>query len=146
MDGCGSGELPGIIVHLCAEPRTAALLKNLHVTLAYLTVIGFVVRGLWSIMDSPMRNQKWVRVVPHVIDTMLLGIGVVMVFSIGASFTDGWLAAKMLALIGYILFGVLAMRASAKPMKIAGFVAALVCVAYLFAVAFSRSPFPLAAA
>ncbi len=122
------------------------MLKSLHITLAYLTVIGFVIRGLWSITDSSMREQKWVRIAPHIIDTLLLSIGVFMVFSIGASFTDGWLVAKMLALLGYILFGVLAMRAASKPLKIAGFVAALASVAYLFAVAFSRSPFPLAAA
>ena len=122
------------------------MLKSFHITLAYLTVIGFVVRGLWAIVDSPLREQKWVRVLPHVIDTALLSIGVVMVFSIGASFTDGWLAAKMLALLGYIGFGVLTMRAASRGLKITGFVLALVCVAYLFAVAFSRSPFPLAAA
>lgn len=122
------------------------MLKSLHITLAYLTVAGFVMRGLWSIVDSPMREQKWVRVLPHVIDTALLSIGVVMVFSIGASFTDGWLAAKMLALLGYIGFGVLTMRARARWLKATGFVLALACVAYLFAVAFSRSPLPLAAA
>ncbi len=122
------------------------MLKSFHITLAYLTVIGFVVRGLWSIIDSPMREQKWVRVMPHIIDTALLGIGVVMVFSIGASFTDGWLAAKMLALLAYIGFGVMTMRAKSKGMKIAGFLLALASVGYLFAVAFSRSPLPFAAA
>ena len=122
------------------------MLKSLHIALAYLTVTGFVMRGLWSIADSPMRDQKWVRIAPHLIDTLLLGIGVFMVFSIGAAFTDGWLVAKMLALLGYILFGVVAMRAKSKPLKIAGFIAALISVGYLFAVAFSRSPFPLAAA
>ncbi len=122
------------------------MLKSLHITLAYLTVTGFVVRGLWAITDSPMREQKWVRVLPHLIDTTLLSIGVVMVFSIGASFTDGWLAAKMLALLGYIGFGVVTMRAKSRGLKIAGFLLALACVAYLFAVAFSRSPLPLAAA
>jgi len=122
------------------------VLKSFHITLAYLTVIGFVVRGLWSIVDSPLREQKWVRVLPHIIDTALLGIGVIMVISIGASFTDGWLVAKMLALLGYIGFGVLAMRATSRPLKVVGFLLALASVGYLFAVAFSRSPFPLAAA
>jgi len=122
------------------------MLKSFHITLAYLTVIGFVVRGLWSIIDSPLLEQKWVRVLPHVVDTALLGIGVVMVFSIGASFTDGWLAAKMLALLGYIGFGVLTLRATSRALKVTGFLLALICVGYLFAVAFSRSPFPLAAA
>ena len=118
------------------------MLKSLHITLAYLTVIGFAVRGLWAIVDSPMREEKWVRVLPHLIDTALLSIGVVMVFSIGASFTDGWLAAKMLALLGYIGFGVLTMRAGSRVLKVTGFVLALACVGYLFAVAFSRSPLP----
>ncbi len=122
------------------------MLKSLHITLAYLTVIGFVVRGLWAIVDSPLRDEKWVRVLPHVIDTTLLSIGVIMVFSIGASFTDGWLAAKMLALLGYIGFGVLTMRAKTRGLKVVGFVMALACVGYLFAVAFSRTPFPFTAA
>ena len=121
------------------------MLKSFHITLAYLTVIGFIVRGLWAIVDSPLRDQKWVRVVPHMIDTALLGIGVVMVFSIGASFTDGWLAAKMLALLGYIGFGVLTMRARSRGLKVVGFLLALSCVIYLFAVAFTRSPLPFAA-
>jgi len=122
------------------------MLKNLHIMLAYLTTIGFVIRGLWSIMDSPLRQQKWVRVVPHVIDTLLLVIGITLAFNIGASLTSGWLAAKLLALLGYIGFGVLAMRAAGRPLKVLGFVAALACVGYMFAVAFTRSPWPLSAA
>ena len=118
------------------------MLKNFHIMLAYLTTLGFVVRGIWAIIDSPMREQKWVRVVPHVIDTLLLLIGVTMVFSIGASFTDGWLTAKLLGLLGYIGFGVVTLRATSKPVKVAGFFAALACVGYMFAVAFSRSPLP----
>ena len=118
------------------------MLKNFHIMLAYLTTLGFVVRGIWAIIDSPMRQQKWVRVVPHVIDTLLLLIGITLVFGIGASLSEGWLVAKMLALLGYIGFGVVTLRASTKPVKVAGFVAALSCVAYRFAVAFSRSPLP----
>jgi uncharacterized membrane protein SirB2 len=145
--GCYSDGLPGIIVDLLIEGRTGGIvLKSFHITLAYLTVIGFVVRGLWSIIDAPMRRAKWVRVLPHVIDTLLLGIGVIMVFTIGASLTEGWLAAKMIALLGYIGFGIVTMRAGSKRLKIASFVAALACVGYIFAVAFSRSPVPLAAA
>jgi uncharacterized membrane protein SirB2 len=122
------------------------MLKNLHITLAYLTTIGFIVRGLWSISGSPLREQKWVRVVPHVIDTLLLTLGVTLAFLIGASLTDAWLAAKMTGLLGYIGFGIVAMRASARPLKISGFVAALICVAYMFSVAFTRSAWPFAAA
>ena len=122
------------------------MLKSFHITLAYLTAIGFVVRGLWSIAGSPLREQKWVRVAPHVIDTLLLTLGVALAFDIGASLADGWLAAKMTALLAYIGFGVLAMRAPTRRLKVLGFTAALGCVGYMFAVAFTRSPWPLAAA
>lgn len=121
------------------------MLKSLHIMLAYLTTIGFVIRGLWSILDSPLREQKWVRIVPHVIDTLLLSIGVVMAINIGASLGDAWLTAKLIALLGYIGFGVLAMRASSRGLKMVGFVGALCCVGYMFAVAFSRSAWPFLA-
>ena len=122
------------------------MLKGFHVTLAYLTAVGFVLRGLWSVLDSPLRKERWVRVVPHVVDTLLLVLGVTLALNIGASLADPWLAAKMLALLAYIGLGVLAMRAPTRPLKVTGFVAALLALAYLFAVAYSRSPWPLAAA
>lgn len=121
------------------------MLKSFHIMLAYLTALSFVVRGLWAIVDSPLRNQKWVRIAPHVIDTLLLTLGVIMAINIGASLTEGWLGAKLLGLLAYIGFGVVTMRAGSRGVKIASFVAALACVGYMFAVAFTRSPWPFAA-
>ena len=84
--------------------------------LAYLTLISFVVRGMWSIAGSPLRNQKWVKIAPHVIDTLLLTLGVVMAINIGASLFDGWLGAKLLGLLAYIGFGVVTMRANSREL------------------------------
>jgi uncharacterized membrane protein SirB2 len=122
------------------------VLKSLHVTLAYLTAAGFLLRGMWSVLDSPLRSERWVRVVPHLVDTALLTLGVTLAVRIGASLADPWLAAKMTALLAYIGFGVLAMRGPTRTLKISGFAAALLALAYLFAVAYTRSPWPLAAA
>ncbi len=55
-----------------AEEHIVELLKEFHVGFAYLTLASFVVRGLLSIADSPLRNAKWMRIAPHVIDTFLL--------------------------------------------------------------------------
>jgi uncharacterized membrane protein SirB2 len=118
------------------------MLKLLHIALAYLTVIGFVVRALWAFTESPMRQQKWVRIAPHVIDTALLVLGVTMAFQLGLSPVSGWLGAKLLGLLAYIGFGVLTLRASSAPLRTAGFVGALASVGYVFAVAFSRNPWP----
>ncbi len=118
------------------------MLRSIHLMLAYLTVLGFVVRGIWSLIDSPLKNQKWVRIAPHVIDTALLVLGVALAVQLSVSPLEGWLAAKLVGLLAYIGFGVLTMRASSRPLKVAGFAGALASVGYIFAVAFARAPWP----
>ena len=119
------------------------LLKELHVAFAYLTVASFVVRGLMSIADSPMRNAKWVRIAPHVIDTFLLLFGVALAVALSLSpLANGWLMAKIIGLLAYIGFGVMAMRARSRPLKIVGFVLAIASVGYIFAVAYSKQVMP----
>jgi uncharacterized membrane protein SirB2 len=121
------------------------MLKLFHIALAYLTVIGFVVRGIWVLADSPMRQQKWVRIAPHVIDTLLLVAGVILMLNLSLSPFSGWLAAKLLGLLAYIGFGVLTMRARTRPAQLLGFVGALLSVGYIFSVAFTRSALPFLA-
>ncbi len=118
------------------------MLKSFHVALAYLTVVGFVIRGIWALTDSPLRRERWVKVAPHVVDTLLLVLGVVMAYRLSLSPVSGWLGAKLVGLFAYIGFGVLTMRAPGKPLQVAGFVGALLSVGYIFAVAFTRSPLP----
>ena len=123
--------------------RELNVLRSIHLVLAYLTVLGFVVRGIWALSDSAFRSQKWVKITPHVVDTLLLLIGVAMVVDLSISPLEGWLAAKLLGLIAYIGFGVVTMRAGTQSMKIVGFIGALASVGYIFAVAFTRNPWPL---
>ena len=47
------------------------------------------------------------------------------------------------ALLAYIGFGVLTLRASSVPMRIVGVAGALISVGYIFVVAMTRSPWPL---
>ena len=61
------------------------MLKGLHVALAYLTVAGFIVRGFWALTGSEMRQQKWVKIVPHVVDTLLLALGVALAIQLSLS-------------------------------------------------------------
>ncbi|MEQ8858558.1 MAG: SirB2 family protein [Pseudomonadales bacterium] len=117
-------------------------LTALHVALAYLTVTGFFVRGAWALADSPLGRERWVKVAPHVVDTLLLSLGVLLALRLGISPLSGWLAAKLLGLLAYIGFGVLTLRARSKALQGVGFVAALCSAGYIFAVALSRSPWP----
>lgn len=118
------------------------MVKAFHIALAYLTVASFVIRGVWAIAQSPLRDEKWVRIAPHVIDTLLLSLGVVLAVRLSLSPFSGWLAAKLVGLLVYIGLGVVTMRARSRSVQLAGFVAALLTVLYIFAVAVSRSPWP----
>jgi uncharacterized membrane protein SirB2 len=119
------------------------LIKEFHVALAYITVAGFVVRGLLSLAESPLRNAKWMRIAPHIVDTLLLAFGVALAVTMSLSpSANGWLMAKIAGLVAYIGFGVLTMRASSRPVKILSFVAAIASVGYIFAVAHSKQVMP----
>jgi uncharacterized membrane protein SirB2 len=118
-------------------------IKHLHMTLAYFTVAGFIVRGVLALVDSPLRQRTWMRVAPHAIDTVLLVCGVTLAIQLSLDpMVHGWLAAKLVGLIAYIGFGVVAMRAASPGIKVAGFGAALATVAYIFAVAYSKQVVP----
>lgn len=118
-------------------------LKDAHVALAYLTVAGFMVRGIWAVIGSPLREQRWVRIAPHVVDTLLLVLGVALAVMLSVSpLENAWLNAKIVGLLAYIGFGVMTMRASTQPLKWVGFSGALASVGYIFAVAFSKQAWP----
>ncbi len=117
-----------------------SLVRNLHVLLAYITIIGFVMRAVLALMDSAALSNKALKILPHVIDTLLLMCGALLVLNLGHAFTESWLLAKFIALLAYIGFGVLTLRASSTPMRVVGVIGALASVGYIFAVAMSRNP------
>ena len=114
---------------------------ELHITLALVSVSGFVLRVGWALTDAPQLQQKFVRIAPHVIDTLLLLTGILMALELADGFANAWLIAKLVALFGYIGFGVLALRGQG-PGKWVGIVGALICVAYIFWVAFNKAAIP----
>ena len=117
------------------------MIKTLHFSLAFLSVAGFIIRAGWAYSSADLLQQKWVRIVPHVIDTLLLVLGLVLAFNLVDGPMQGWLGAKLLALVAYVGFGVLTLRGQGVARHI-GVVGALLSVGYIFAVAFTRQVFP----
>ena len=115
-------------------------IKHLHITLAVLSGSFFVLRGLWMLLDSSMLQRRWVKVVPHVVDTLLLTSALVMVFWSGQyPFDQPWLTAKVLALVVYIGLGTIALkRGKTKAVRAWAWLAALATCAYIVAVALTR--------
>ena len=61
-------------------------------------------RGIWMLVDSELLNKKFVRIAPHIVDTVLLVTAFAMAWMIGQyPFTAGWLTAKFVALIAYLV-------------------------------------------
>ncbi|NBS56528.1 MAG: regulator SirB, partial [Betaproteobacteria bacterium] len=50
-----------------------AALKAIHVTSAILSISGFAARGVLMLAGSPLLKTRFVRIAPHVVDTVLLG-------------------------------------------------------------------------
>jgi uncharacterized membrane protein SirB2 len=117
-------------------------IKHLHITCAAISGSFFLLRGIWMLLDSPMLQRRWVKVVPHGVDTLLLTTALVLVFWSGQyPFVQPWLTAKVIALVVYIVLGTLALkRGKTKGVRTFALVAALATFAYIVAVALTRQP------
>jgi len=114
-------------------------LKHLHVTFVTASVLLFVLRFFWHTMDAAIGKQKWVKIVPHIIDTLLLLSIVALLLEWQQwPWETAWLSNKLLGLIGYIAFGFVAMKAKTKAMAYGGFIIALGWIGFLFHVAYSK--------
>ena len=115
-------------------------IKNIHITFAAVSGAFFLLRGIWMLLDSPMLQQRWVKIVPHVVDTVLLTSALVLVLWSGQyPFVQTWLTAKVLALVAYIVLGTIALkRGKSKGVRSFALVAALATFAYIVAVAQTR--------
>lgn len=114
--------------------------KHLHMTCAALSGSFFALRGIWMMLDSALLQRRWVRIAPHIIDTVLLGSALTMVvWSRQYPFVEPWLTAKLLALLLYIVLGTIALkRGKTKTVRIAAYAGALATFGYIVAVALTR--------
>ncbi|MGV8893236.1 MAG: SirB2 family protein [Burkholderiaceae bacterium] len=115
-------------------------IKHFHVTCAVLSGSLFLLRGFWMLQDSPALQRRWVRIAPHVIDTLLLASALIMVFWSGQyPFVQNWLTAKVIALVVYIGLGTVALkRGRTRTVRIGAFIGALLVFAYIVGVALTR--------
>lgn len=115
-------------------------IKYLHITCALASGSFFLLRGLWMLLDSALLQRRWVKTLPHGIDTLLLGSALVMVFWSGQyPFVQSWLTAKVLALVVYIVLGTIALkRGKTRGVRAFALLAALAVFAYILAVALTK--------
>jgi len=121
-------------------------LKHVHLSAVALSFLLFGLRAFWMLRDSPMLQQRWTRIIPHIIDTVLLASAIGLAVLIQQyPFVDSWLTAKVCALLGYIILGSMALkRGRTRKVRILALGGAVGCAAYIVSVALSHHPFPWA--
>lgn len=92
--------------------------------------------------NSGMLQKKWVKILPHVNDTLLLLCAIVLcVMSQQYPIQQDWLTVKVVALIAYIVLGVVALkRGKTKTIRIVAFFAALLAFIFTMSVARTHNP------
>lgn len=96
------------------------------------------------LQQSAMLNRRWVRIVPHIVDTGLLASALTLAYLSGQyPFTQGWLTAKLFGLLAYIALGAVALKRGRTPvLRRNCFVLAIACYVYIVSVALTRQVLP----
>ncbi len=91
---------------------------------------------------DPRLSHRLTRVLPHLVDTVLLGSAVAMLIILGVSpFAFDWLAAKLAALLVYIALGMVTLRfGRSRQLRIGAFWLALATGLYIISVAYTKAP------
>lgn len=120
----------------------AVLLKHLHVTCVALSYSLFFLRGVWMLRGTLATRGRWVRIVPHMVDSVLLVSAVMLAVKLGFSpFTAPWLLAKIIALLLYIALGAIALkRGRTLGIRLAAWLSAQAVFFYIVGVAVTHDP------
>lgn len=115
-------------------------IKQIHVIAVVVSVLGFMLRGGWMMCSSPLLQHRLTRVLPHVVDTVLLVSALVLAAMISQyPFVAPWVTAKVLGLLLYIGLGMVALRRGpTRAIRVSAWVAALVVYAWIASVATSK--------
>ncbi len=118
------------------------LIKHLHMTVAGISLAFFLVRAWGSVCASSWLARRWIRGLPHLIDTVLLGLGVWMMVGLSLwPHQQSWLAAKLIGLMVYIGLGSLAIKRGRTPTtRMLAACAAVIAFAYVVGAAIQHSP------
>ena len=115
------------------------LFKQIHMAAVGLSGLFFALRGLWMIYESSLLNTKLVRVLPHVIDTVLLLSAAVLIVHMGG--IPLWVQVKVLALFVYVAFGMAAFKGGSMGMRMTAFFMGLLTYSFIISVAVSKNPY-----
>lgn len=113
--------------------------KHIHLACIALSFSGFLLRAYWMMTDSPLLRARLTRILPHVIDTLLLASALFLVSQLGG--VPAWVWAKIGGLLVYIAFGMVALKARRpRAIRVAALMAAVLTFSWIVSVAITKTP------
>jgi uncharacterized membrane protein SirB2 len=118
------------------------VVKWVHVSCALLSGGGFFGRGVLMMQESALLQARLMKIVPHVVDSLLLVSAIALASQWGwAALQLPWLVTKIVALLLYIGLGMLALRRErTKIVRVSAWLAAMAVYIYIVAVAVTKNP------
>lgn len=119
-----------------------SLIKSVHVTTVIMSGLGFAVRFFGASVDADWVHSRLARTLPHINDTLLLISAITLAVLLQVNpLEQPWLLAKILALLVYIGFGMIALKPSQpRNVRLGSGFAAFIVFGYIVSVALSRQP------
>lgn len=117
------------------------MIKLFHMIFILLSISSFIGRVYLAEKRPEMMALKWIKIGPHIINTLLLITGFTLVFQ-GSWLSGeyGWIVAKLIALVAYVGLGIVAIK-SQGDLRWKAFAGALACFVYIAIVAVTKQPF-----
>ena len=94
--------------------------KNFHLLVIAISILLFVLRFFWKWNQSAIMQQRWVKIVPHIVDTLMLLSGISLIFITHFypfSPQGSWLTEKLFGVIIYIALGFVALGSGKNGLR-----------------------------
>ena len=121
---------------------TYSSIKLFHVVFAVASILLFLIRGVFTIIASkPLAARIW-RILPHVVDTLLLAFGIWLVVLLQLDpIRISWLRVKLLCIVAYVGLGVLAFRLhNPRWLRLLIFTLAILLFGFIVSIAILKTP------
>lgn len=116
-------------------------LKHTHLLLVALSLSLLVLRFILSLKRSALLQRKFLKIAPHVVDTLLLLSAVGLMITINQyPFVTPWLTEKFIGILAYIALGVMALKGRTLALRVFAFVGALGWLVLVVKVAITKTP------
>jgi uncharacterized membrane protein SirB2 len=119
-------------------------IKLFHIICVISTLTFFLVRVFWKFFFPHLLQQRWVKIVPHTIDTLLFVSGITLVVLLQQyPFVHDWITIKFFMVLTYIVCGALVLKYAKTVIgRLMALFISILSAIYIILLAFYHQPNP----